>query len=91
MKWSIPLLIVCLIASASFTTVLCSDFQIVSNPSPTGAVFYNNFFWDKLPDGQVGQTYSVVFSTTGSPYPDSITWKIYGSVPGLGFTPQPGV
>ncbi|MEM1557143.1 MAG: Ig domain-containing protein [Thermoproteota archaeon] len=72
-------------------TVLCSDFHIVSNPSPIGTIWLGLVSYDRLPDGQVGQPYSVTFSTTGSPYPNTMTWKISGNVPGLGFTPQPGV
>ncbi|MEM2050817.1 MAG: Ig domain-containing protein [Thermoproteota archaeon] len=83
--------VVCIIVLTQPATVLCSDFHIVSNPSPIGTIWLGFVSYDRLPDGQVGQPYSVTFSTTGSPYPNTITWKIIGNVPGLGLTPQPGV
>lgn len=83
--------VVCIIVLTQPVTVLCSDFHIVSNPSPIGTIWLGLVSYDRLPDGQVGQPYSVTFSTTGSPYPNTITWKIIGNVPGLGLTPQPGV
>ncbi len=92
----ISLLLVCLIASAYLTTVAsaqCSNIDIVSYPSPVGTVTHGGQTYLKLPDGKVGEQYSVVFSTTGSSHPDNMTWKIReGSPPtGLGASPPPGV
>ncbi|MEM2087869.1 MAG: hypothetical protein QXF52_04260 [Thermoproteota archaeon] len=87
MKRFLLFLLLCLIASTSLTVVLCSIFTINSNPSPVGTVTHEGQTYYKLPDGQVGQTYSVVFSTT-SAYPSSLRWKIYGSPPS-GLAPNP--
>ena len=76
-----------LIFSVPSAIVLCTEFTINSNPSPVGTVTYLGQVYYKLPDGKVGQSYTVVFSTTSS-YANTLTWKIYGSPP-TGLVPNP--
>lgn len=88
-KDSILLLLAYLISSVPFTIpVLCSDFSINSNPSPVGTVTHDSKTYLRLPNGQVGQSYSVTLSTT-SHYADSMIWSIFESIPpGLGVYPS---
>jgi hypothetical protein len=88
MKKSISLLLVYLIASASFTVVLCTMFTINSNPPPVGTVTHDSKVYYKLPDGQQNKPYSVIFSTTSS-YADTLTWKIKNGSPPPGLIPDP--
>lgn len=81
-------LVLLLIVSVFPAIAVSTVFTINSNPSPVGTVTYAGQVYNKLPDGKVGQSYSVVFSTT-SPYANTLTWKIYGSTPtGLALNPS---
>lgn len=76
-----------LVFSVPSAIVLGTEFTINSNPSPVGTVTYLGQVYYKLPDGKVGQSYTVAFSTT-SPYANTLTWKTYGSLP-TGLAPNP--
>jgi len=83
-------LLLLLIVSTSFTTVLCSPYAVYSNPLPVGTRLIGGKTYYVLPDGEEGKPYSVVFSTD---FPDNhkpyTQWRIYGDTPpGMGISPS---